>query len=91
MAKDQEYVTVPLGDWLLLAGQSVEAITFQVLRGQIEIRVSETKPDQGARGWVYDLWQGERNIAPNDIGRTGSLIWVRALGGTPAGVLVDHA
>lgn len=93
MARDQETVDIHhRAGWIEITNADVPAVTFQVLKGEVEIRVGATQgPGDTDRGWIYARSQGERQVGLAELSYTsGARVWARALGGD-AMLLIDHA
>ncbi len=93
MARNQETLDIPRrAGWIEITNADAEVVTFQVLMGEVEIRVGGTVPPvEAERGWIYGRPEGERQIdLANLANGGGTRVWARALG-NDAGVLVDHA
>ena len=93
MARNQEPINVPYNEWVELTNSDITEITFQVLSGQVEIRVAGSdEPDADARGWSYIKRDASRRINLTDIAAAGGTrLWAHGVGYPYSKVLVDHA
>jgi hypothetical protein len=93
MSLNQEEISVlKSSGWVLLTQTDVLAITFQVQKGEVQIRAGgEVAPAAEDRGYIYQRFDGERQIELAALSHTAAnRIWARA-NGSDATVLVDHA
>lgn len=93
MPRDQEYVSVPKGEWVELTDNDVTDIMFMVLSGRVLIRRDgSNQPATDEMGWPYGGGQGER-CTLSDISKanTGARLWAFGLTADGARVMVDHA
>lgn len=93
MARNQDTVTLTSG-WTQLTNADATAISFQVLSGSIQIRVTatDTPPADTDQGWSYGAGQasqGElvRNLSDYANAISSGRVFARG----PGTVLVDHA
>jgi hypothetical protein len=102
MARNQESVTCPPGEWTQLTNGDISEITFQVVTGSVKIRatVGATAPAASAEGYVYHARpgdeqseNGELRIDIADLTATAGAnrVYARPISGRKARVIVDHA
>lgn len=92
MAREQETEVIDYNEWVEITENDVTEITFAVLDGAIEIRVSASEPSASHRGFPYDAGEGERGTALADISiSTASRVWVKGMAFPRSTVIVDHA
>lgn len=96
MARNQETVTCPPGDWTQLTNADVTQITFQVHDDPIFVRVTAdaTKPTETS-GILYPPGHGELQKTLTELVTMANpaRVWARpvAVTSSPAQVFVDHA
>lgn len=94
MARNQETISCPVGDWTQLTNGNVSTITFQVLSGVVSIRYTAdaTKPTE-EEGLAYSRLNGELKQSLSDLVNLAGAarVWAKPRGFSPASVYVDHA
>lgn len=95
MARNQEIVPLPLGEFTQLTNADVTEITFQAVEGPVYIRatVGATQPDAALGGTLYAQGQGEIGRALADLVNLAGAnrVWARPAGSDACNVYVDHA
>jgi len=100
MARNQEAIHCPAGEWTELTNADATTITFQVQSGSVKVRATEddTPPALAAPGWIYHARPsdeqseyGELAIRLDQLAAGASRLFAMPTSGRRAIVLVDHA
>jgi hypothetical protein len=94
MARNQETITLRKADvWVMVTDNDVEAISLQVLQGEIQLRIGGTdKPADDARGQTNRLYDGALQAPLNRIAFNGggARVWMKANGQQAAMAWINH-
>lgn len=101
MARDQELVVCPPGQWTQLTNDDVTTLTFQVVTGSVRVRatVGATPPAADAQGYVYhsrpaDPQKEDSELALNiedfSTAAGANRVYAKPINGRTAKVIVDH-
>ncbi len=93
MPRDQEVETVAINEWVQLTNSDVTAITFQVLKGSVYVRIGDaTPPAVDEFGLLFGEHDGKLQRPLSEISYAdGTRVWARGSAYPSSRVLIDHA